>query len=62
LVRDGADQWGFTFGEVYLEMLSQILLDFSTLPPFREITAKEIKFFYNISRPGLIEATKPTEG
>ena len=63
LVRNGADEMipggAHTFAPVYTEMMLQIATDYPGLPDCRELTARQILFFYNGIRGGLKEHTKP---
>lgn len=65
LVRHGVDEaiperyGGNTAQAVYSEMLLQIAVTYPGLPDVRELTTKEIEFFYDGIRGDLQKSTKP---
>lgn len=54
-----AREGGNYFARVHGEMLLQICRDYSTLPPLSEITASQIRFFYDGLRAELEKHTAP---
>jgi len=63
LVRSGKDVildgGRHTFFNVYREMLLQVLMDYTGLGNWRDLTYDEVEFFYEALRPSLRRATKP---
>ena len=45
-----------------MEMLLQIMHDYSVLPSLDELTLAEIRMFYNGRRRGLKRLTRPADG
>jgi len=55
--RDG----GHTATVVYSQMLVQVAFDYKGLPDIRDLTARQIRFFYEGRRNSLKEETKPRQ-
>ncbi len=51
-----------TAENVYTEMMGQIYRDFSVLPNPDKLTLADIVRYYNMLRPSLRAATKPSDG
>jgi hypothetical protein len=50
-----------TRDNVYGMMFAQISREYASLPGFHEITAAQVRWYYDMMRPDLIKQTTPKE-